>query len=52
MAAKDPIPKQFFKVLKCPRDEAKLKYNKDKTGIECTKCSKEFEIKNGVPILT
>ena len=48
---KDPIPKELFDILACPLCKAGLKYNKEKTKLECSKCKKEYDIKDGVPIL-
>lgn len=48
---KDPIPDDLFNILACPLCKADLRYNKDKTGLVCIKCSKEYPIKKGIPIL-
>ncbi len=48
---KDPIPKDLFDILACPVCKADLVYNKDKTGLVCTKCKQKYEIKEGIPIL-
>jgi len=47
----DPIPKELFDILACPICKVDLKYNKDKTGLICTKCKFEYPIKDGIPIL-
>lgn len=48
---KDPIPKELFDILACPICKKALKYNKDKTKLVCSKCSNEYDIKDGIPIL-
>jgi len=48
---KDPIPNELFDILACPLCKAGLKYNNDKTKLVCPKCKKEYEIKEGIPIL-
>ena len=47
----DPIPKELFDILACPVCKADLRYNRSKTGLVCAKCKKEYEIKEGIPIL-
>lgn len=47
----DPIEKELFDILACPKCKSDLEYNKDKTGLVCTKCKKEYDIKEGIPIL-
>ena len=49
--AKEPIPKELFDILACPSCKSDLKYNKDMTKLVCTKCKKEYEIKDGIPVL-
>ena len=48
---KDPIPKELFDILACPVCKADMVYNKDKTGLVCTKCKNKYPIKDGIPIL-
>jgi uncharacterized protein YbaR (Trm112 family) len=48
---KDPIPKDLFAILACPICKADLNYNKDKTGLVCTKCGLKYPIKDGIPVL-
>tara|TARA_Y100000310_G_scaffold17319_1_gene17202 strand:+ start:2164 stop:2325 length:162 start_codon:yes stop_codon:yes gene_type:complete len=48
---KDPIAENLFDILACPVCKANLNYNKNKTGLICTKCKKEYPIKDGIPIL-
>jgi uncharacterized protein len=47
----DPIKKELFDILACPKCKNNLKYNADKTKLICSKCKKEFDIKEGIPIL-
>jgi uncharacterized protein YbaR (Trm112 family) len=48
---KEPIPKELFKILACPLCKAELKYSKGKKGLVCSKCKKEYPIKEGIPVL-
>lgn len=48
---KDPIEENLFNILVCPVCKADLIYNKDKTNLICTKCKKEYPIRDGIPIL-
>jgi len=48
---KDPIPKELFNILACPVCKTDLVYNKDKTGLVCTKCKAKYPIKEGIPVL-
>jgi len=50
-AKKDPIPKELFNILACPLCKTDLKYNKNKTGLICIKCKRNYPIKKGIPIL-
>jgi len=45
------IPKELFRVLACPVCKSKLRYNKDKTKLICTKCNANYPIEEGIPIL-
>jgi len=47
----DPIDKELFNVLACPVCKGSLKYGKEKTKLVCSKCKKEYEIREGIPIL-
>ncbi len=47
----DPLPKDLFDILACPMCKADLKYNKNKTKLVCTKCKKDYEIRDGIPVL-
>ena len=48
---KDILPKSLFDILACPTCKADLVYNKTKTKLVCTKCKKEYDIKEGIPVL-
>jgi hypothetical protein len=48
---KEPIPKELFNILACPDCKGNLKYNKEKTKLVCSRCKKEFEIKDGIAVL-
>mgnify|MGYP001597484378 CR=1 FL=1 len=48
---KEPLSKELFDVLACPICKRDLMYNKSKTKLVCGKCKKEYEIKDGIPIL-
>jgi len=48
---KDIIPKELFEILACPVCKSKLRHNKDKTSLICTKCSAVYPIQDGIPIL-
>jgi len=47
---KDPIPKSLFDKLACPKCKGDLAYNKDKDGLYCKKCKKNYPIKEGIPV--
>lgn len=47
----DPLPADLYNIIACPVDKADLKYTKDKTGLQCTKCKYVYPIKEGIPIL-
>jgi uncharacterized protein YbaR (Trm112 family) len=49
--ADDPITAELFSILACPKCRSDLVYSEDKTRLVCTKCSKEYEIKEGIPVL-
>lgn len=46
---KEPTIKSLLKILACPLCKADLKLEKDK--LKCSKCGKEYPIKEGIPIL-
>lgn len=48
---KDPIKKELFDILACPVCKSDLMYNKDKSGLVCSKCQSKYPIKEGIPIL-
>ncbi len=48
---KGPLPKNLFNILACPACKASLTYNKLKTKLVCTKCKKQYDIKEDIPIL-
>lgn len=45
------INKELFDILACPKCRGDLGYNKDETKLVCLKCKKNYEIKEGIPIL-
>lgn len=45
------IPKELLKILACPKCKKGLKYNKSKCKLICSRCKKEYFIKDGIPIL-
>ncbi|MFH0752659.1 MAG: Trm112 family protein [archaeon] len=47
----EPIDKELFKILACPKCKADLKYNEDKTALICTKCKKKYLIRETIPVL-
>ena len=49
--ANDSIDPELFSILACPTCKAELKYNEKKTALVCAKCKKEYEIKDGIPVL-
>ena len=51
MTKSEPIPKELFDILACPLCKADLNYNKNKTGLICSKCKAEYPIKEGIPVL-
>ena len=48
---KEPILKELFDILACPICKADLRYTKDKKSLVCSKCSKKYPIKEGIPVL-
>jgi uncharacterized protein YbaR (Trm112 family) len=46
----DTIPQELLDVLACPEDKAGLKPMKTKNALECTKCGREYAIKDGIPV--
>ena len=47
----DPIPKNLFDILACPICKSDLIYNRNKTGLICTRCKEGYPIRDGIPIL-
>jgi len=47
----DVVPKELLEVLACPEDKAELKMKKDSTALVCTRCKKEYPVKNGIPVM-
>lgn len=45
------IPKELLEVLCCPSDKGELNYDPDKAILTCKKCKKNYEVKDGIPIL-
>ena len=48
---KDPIPKDLFETIVCPKCKSKLVYNSDKTQLVCIDCGEKYPIKDGIPVL-
>jgi len=49
--AKGQLPRELCSILACPVCKQGIKYSKGKTRLLCSKCKKEYMIKNGIPIL-
>jgi uncharacterized protein YbaR (Trm112 family) len=47
----DVIPAELLEVIACPEDKADLKIKKDSSALVCTRCKREYPIKNGIPVL-
>ena len=47
----DPIKKELFDILACPVCKSDLDYNKEKSGLVCSKCGAKYPIKGGIPVL-
>jgi len=45
------LNKKLLDIIACPTDKVALEYNKEQNKLICVKCKKEYQIKNGVPIL-
>jgi len=45
------IYKKLLDILVCPLDKAPLKESPDIPMLTCTKCGREYQIKNGIPIM-
>ena len=48
---KEPISKELFDILACPDCKGDLSYNSDKNKLICNSCKRDFDIKEGIPIL-
>ncbi len=48
---KEAISKELFEIIVCPVCKADLAYNKDHSGLVCTKCGAKYPIEDGIPIL-
>ena len=46
------ISEDLFNILACPVCKSNLNYNKTKTKLVCIKCKKEYNIKEGIPLLS
>lgn len=47
----DPLNKELYDILACPKCKNSVVYNKEKTSLACKKCKKVYEIKEGIPIM-
>ena len=45
------IPKELLESLACPDCRKDLNYNDEKTKLICNSCKRDFDIKEGIPIL-
>lgn len=45
------LSKQFLAILACPECKGALKQSKDKNWLECAKCKRKYEIKEGISVL-
>jgi len=45
------LDKKFVDILACPKCKSSLEYDSKKDILKCLQCRREFEIKNGIPIL-
>jgi len=45
------LSKKLLEVLACPICKTNLIYKKTENKLVCEKCSREYNIKNGVPIM-
>lgn len=48
------LPKDLLEILACPDDKAsvkELKTGKRKGDLQCTKCNRIFEVRDGIPIM-
>ncbi|MDP2908037.1 MAG: Trm112 family protein [Nanoarchaeota archaeon] len=45
------VSKELLKIICCPECKSKLRYNKKRSKFKCNKCRKDFEIREGIPIL-
>jgi hypothetical protein len=48
-----PLDKQLIDILACPDCRGKIKYSQKgrKESLQCQKCKRVFEVKNGIPIM-
>ncbi|HII71134.1 TPA: Trm112 family protein [Candidatus Woesearchaeota archaeon] len=45
------LSEELLSILACPVCKADLQYNKDNTGLLCTKCGAKYPITEGIPVL-
>lgn len=46
----EPIAQELLDALACPEDKAALRPMQTKNALECTKCGREYPVKNGIPV--
>jgi len=42
---------RILKILRCPKCHGELTYDRSKGELNCVKCSRKYEVKNGIPIM-
>jgi len=45
------MDQNLLDVLACPLDKADVVLSKDKKSLQCTKCKKVYQIKDGIPVM-
>ena len=50
-AKRQEISKELLEVICCPIDKGDLNYKIDESRLVCKKCKRNYEVKNGIPVL-
>jgi hypothetical protein len=51
MPAKEPLPRELYRILACPTDKAAVAYTKDRKGLQCSACRTIYPIRDGIPVM-
>jgi uncharacterized protein YbaR (Trm112 family) len=45
------LKKELLRILCCPNCRGTLDYKPEKNTLTCTRCGKEYQVKNDIPVL-